>query len=78
MPFNPETKFCDTPANHKRYGKPKFGGLQYTVASLSVNDSAIMKINGVKRVIRLPYGVAIIGDTVEATKKGREALEVKW
>jgi hypothetical protein len=48
-----------------------------TVASLSVNDSAIMKIKGVKRVIRLPYGVAIIGDTVEATKKGREALEVK-
>jgi len=42
-----------------------------------VNDSAIIKIKGVKRVIRLPYGVAIIGDTVEATKKGREALEVK-
>jgi len=42
-----------------------------------VNDSAIMKIKGVRRVIRLPYGVAIIGDTAEATKKGREALEVK-
>jgi isoquinoline 1-oxidoreductase beta subunit len=37
-----------------------------------------MEIKGVKRVIRLPYGVAIIGDTFEATKKGREALEVKW
>ena len=45
---------------------------------MSENDAAIMKINGVKRVIKLPYGVVIIGDTVEATKKGRETLEVKW
>ena len=44
----------------------------------SVNDAEVMKIKGVKRVIRLPYGVAVIGDTVEATKKGREALEVGW
>ena len=26
------------PANHKLYGNPKFGGIQYTVASLSVMD----------------------------------------
>ena len=45
---------------------------------VSVNDAEIMKIKGVKRVIKLPYGVAIIGDTVEATKTGREALDVKW
>ena len=44
----------------------------------TVNEAEIMKIKGVKRVIRLPYGVAIVGDTVEATKNGRDALEVKW
>lgn len=45
---------------------------------VSVNEAEIMKVKGVKRVIKLSYGVAIIGDTVEATKTGREALDVKW
>ena len=45
---------------------------------VSVNDAEIMKIKGVKKVIKLPYGVAVVGDTVEATKSGREALDVKW
>lgn len=45
---------------------------------VSVNDAEIMKVKGVKRVIKLPYGVAIIGDTVEATKNGRDMLDVKW
>ena len=45
---------------------------------VSVNEAEIMKVKGVKRVISLPYGVAVIGDTVEATKTGRAALEVKW
>jgi isoquinoline 1-oxidoreductase subunit beta len=45
---------------------------------VSVNDAEIMKLKGVKRVIKLPYGVAIIGETVEATKNGRDMLEVKW
>ena len=33
---------------------------------------------GVTRVIPLPFGVAVIGDTVEATRLGRFALKVKW
>lgn len=45
---------------------------------VSVNDAEVMKVKGVKRVIKLPYGVAIVGDTVEATKNGRAALEVTW
>ncbi len=45
---------------------------------VSVNEAEVMKIKGVKRVISLPYGVAIIGDTVESTKTGRAALDVKW
>ena len=45
---------------------------------LSVNEAEVLKIKGVKRVIRLPYGVAVIGETVEATRNGRYALDVKW
>src|SRR5215213_4949227 len=44
----------------------------------SVNTDEVMKIKGVSRVIPLPFGVAVIGDTVEATRAGRFALKVKW
>jgi isoquinoline 1-oxidoreductase beta subunit len=36
------------------------------------------KIKGVSKVIPLPFGVAVVGDTVEATRAGRNALKVKW
>src|SRR5262245_21494545 len=42
------------------------------------NMPDVMKIKGVTRVIPLPFGVAVIGDTVEATRSGRNALKVKW
>lgn len=45
---------------------------------VSVNEAEILKIKGVRRVVKLPYGVAVVGDTVEATKAGRAALETKW
>src|SRR5256714_13012576 len=44
----------------------------------SVNTDEVMKIKGVTRVIPLPFGVAVIGETVEATRAGRFALKVKW
>jgi len=43
-----------------------------------VNTEDAMKIPGVKKVLPLPFGVAVIGDTVNATLKGRSALKVKW
>jgi len=43
-----------------------------------VNTGDAMKVPGVKRVLPLPFGVAVIGDTVNATRKGRAALRVKW
>jgi isoquinoline 1-oxidoreductase beta subunit len=45
---------------------------------LDVNDSATRAIDGVTDVLTLPYGVAVVGDTVEATQWGRDALEVTW
>src|SRR5215831_16412567 len=43
-----------------------------------LNMSDVTKIKGVTKVIPLPFGVAVIGDTVEATRAGRNALQVKW
>ena len=44
----------------------------------SVDTDEVMKIKGVTRVIPLPFGVAVVGDTVEATRLGRQALKVTW
>jgi isoquinoline 1-oxidoreductase subunit beta len=44
----------------------------------NVNTAEVMQIKDVLRVIPLPFGVAVIGNTVEATLAGRFALKVKW
>src|SRR5262245_9869230 len=44
----------------------------------SVNTEEVMKIKGVTRVIPLPFGVAVVGDTVEATRSARRMLRVSW
>jgi isoquinoline 1-oxidoreductase beta subunit len=43
-----------------------------------VNVPDVMKVKGVAKVIPLPFGVAVIGDTVEATRSGLKALKVTW
>src|SRR5215813_13709331 len=44
----------------------------------NVNTDEVMKIKGVTRLIPLPFGIAVVGDTVEATRSGRNALKVNW
>ncbi len=43
-----------------------------------VNSDAALKVAGVKRVLPLPFGVAVIADSVHGANKGRRALKVKW
>src|SRR5215475_688495 len=43
-----------------------------------LNTDEVSKIKGVTKVLPLPFGVAVLGDTVEATRAGRNALKVKW
>jgi len=43
-----------------------------------VNSDDAMKVPGVKKVLALPFGVAVLGDTVHATRKGRSTLKVEW
>jgi isoquinoline 1-oxidoreductase subunit beta len=43
-----------------------------------VNVDEVMKVKGVTRVIPMPFGVAVVGETVQATRNGRKALRVTW
>ena len=45
---------------------------------LEVDDSAARAIPGVTDVVTLPYGVAVVGETVEGTIWGKNALQVTW
>ena len=43
-----------------------------------VNADEVMKVKGVKQVLPMPFGVAVVGETVQATRVGRRALAVEW
>ena len=45
---------------------------------VEVDDSAALAVPGVTDVITLPYGVAVVGETVEGTIWGKNALRVTW
>ena len=44
----------------------------------NIDSAAAMKIPGVTRVVPMPFGIAVLGTTVEATRAGRAALKVNW
>jgi isoquinoline 1-oxidoreductase subunit beta len=52
---------------------PVFGG---TVKSL--DDSKAKAVPGVRSVVRVPTGVAVVADHFWAAKLGRDALEIDW
>jgi isoquinoline 1-oxidoreductase subunit beta len=44
----------------------------------SVNADDVKKLKDVTHVLSLPFGVAVVANTVEASRAGRMALKVKW
>ncbi|MEO5696722.1 MAG: xanthine dehydrogenase family protein molybdopterin-binding subunit [Burkholderiaceae bacterium] len=48
------------------------------VKVVSVDDTKAKAVKGVRQVITIPSGVAVLADGYWAAKKGRDALEVKW
>ena len=46
--------------------------------AVNVDDSAALGIAGVTAVLLVPDGVAVVADTYEASKWGKEALQVTW
>ncbi|MFW7347289.1 MAG: molybdopterin cofactor-binding domain-containing protein [Pigmentiphaga sp.] len=45
---------------------------------LEVKDAAALAVPGVRKVVRLPGGVAVVADSFATARKARELLEVKW
>jgi len=52
---------------------PVFGG-----KVRSVNETGAKGIGGVKQVVQIPSGVAVVADSFWSAKKGRDALLVEW
>jgi isoquinoline 1-oxidoreductase beta subunit len=52
---------------------PVFGG-----SVKSFDASATKKIKGVRNVVQVPTGVAVIADNYWAAKQGRDALKIDW
>jgi len=44
----------------------------------SFDDSAARAVPGVRKVVPVPSGVAVVADHFWAAKAGREALKVEW
>jgi isoquinoline 1-oxidoreductase subunit beta len=44
----------------------------------TIDDAAAKLVTGITAIVPLPYGVGIIGETVEATRKAKDLLKVEW
>lgn len=43
-----------------------------------LDDAAAKAVKGITHIVRLPYGVGLIGETVEATRQAKDLLQVTW
>ena len=46
--------------------------------AVSVNDSKAKAVAGVRQVVQVPFGVAVLADGYWQAKLGRDALEIQW
>jgi len=44
----------------------------------TIDDEAARAVPGITHIVPLSYGVGIIGETVEATKRAKDLLQVSW
>lgn len=44
----------------------------------SIDDAEARGVPGITHIVPLPYGVGIIGETVEATRRAKDLLNVTW
>ncbi len=45
---------------------------------VTIDDAAAKAVKGVTLIVPMPYGVGVIGETVEATTKAKALLKVTW
>lgn len=87
------TRVKDVDAKAIVIGKPLFGidtrkeGMLYAVVARppahgkklqSFDDSAALKVNGVKKVVQVKNSVAVLATSTWAAMKGRTALKINW
>jgi isoquinoline 1-oxidoreductase beta subunit len=84
----PRVEVPDKVNGHARYGiDVRMPGMLYATVlrapvngerALKVDDAEAKKVAGVKEIVPLPYGVAVVADTYPAALKARRALKVEW
>ncbi|TWI85544.1 isoquinoline 1-oxidoreductase beta subunit [Lacibacter cauensis] len=87
------TRVQDVDAHKIVTGQPLFGidtrreGMLFAMVSRppaygktlgEVNDAAALKIDGVKKVVKIKNAVAVLATSTWAAKKGRDALVIQW
>jgi len=87
------TRIKDVDAHKIVTGKPLFGidtrrkGMLFAMVARppaygktlgTVDDTEALKVNGVKKVIKLKNSVAVLATSTWAAKKGRNALVIQW
>lgn len=87
------TRVNDVDAHKIVTGQPLFGidtrreGMLFAMVSRApsygktlgeVNDAAALKIEGVKKVVKIKNAVAVLATSTWAAKKGRDALVIHW
>src|SRR5574341_292863 len=84
----PRVEVPDKVSGQARYGiDVRMPGMMYAAVlrapvngerALKVDDAQAKKVPGVKHIVPLPYGVAVVADTYPAAQKGKRALKVEW
>ena len=87
------TRINDVDAHKIATGQPLFGidtrreGMLFAMVARppaygktlgTVDDTAALKVNGVKKVVKLKNSVAVLASSTWAAKKGRDALVIQW
>ncbi|MGK9231997.1 molybdopterin-dependent oxidoreductase [Inquilinus limosus] len=44
----------------------------------AIDDAAARAVPGIRQIVPLPYGVGVIGETIEATMRAKDLLDVTW
>src|SRR5437868_10576020 len=84
----PRVEVPDKVAGQARYGiDVRLPGMLYATVlrapvngerALRVEDAEAKKVPGVKQIVALPYGVAVVAETYPAAMKAKRALKVEW
>ncbi|HXP30232.1 MAG TPA: molybdopterin cofactor-binding domain-containing protein [Stellaceae bacterium] len=67
----------DVQLPHMLYGAILYPPVEHEKPE-KIDDTAAKAVKGIVKIVPIPNGVGIIGETVEATRKAKAALKVTW